>query len=284
MHRIFRTAPVLLCALTTASILYAHEEPPKTLAERMEYERHRKLIAAGHVQTETVWTMNESGERKKQLVTRYDRNGNAIEQIAFGPDSAPTVRVLSHYTLEHLVFEQIVIAGHDTEKTAFTYLAPRIIAAATEYAPSGYVRGRLVYTYTDTVITAAKTDSLDAPVYTMYYRYPPGTEHRQMTEAVQVDAGGRQTTRIRNVFNGEHRTEKRVYGSADTLEFTFLYAYTAQGEFDTITRRLAGGTIAYERRYRYAADGLLERITEFDGAGAVRSTLVYEYDRYDSGR
>jgi hypothetical protein len=279
---LYRTAILLAAVFLGPSALRAHEEPPKTVKERMEYERHRKQIAAAGISIETVWRKTDAGERKKQLVTRYDRNGNAVEQSAFAEDSIPTVSVISHYTQEHVIFEQTVIAGTDTEKTQFTFLAPRIVASALDFAPTGYLRSRLTYTYSDTLIIAAKTDSLDNPVYTIFYRYPEGTDHGDLSEARQVDATGRQTTRIRNLYSDGVRIEKQVYDSRDSLDCTFLYTYTASQELETLTRRMVDGTVASERRYRYAPDGTLESIVDHDAAGAVRSTLLYEYDRYDN--
>jgi hypothetical protein len=274
----------LLLLLTSlafgSSLLAAHEEPPKTVKERMEQERHRKRVAAARIRTETVWKLVGESGKVKQLVTRYDRSGNAVEQFAFASDTIPSVRVLSHYTPEHVVYEQIVMAGSDTEKTAFTYLAPRIVAAATEFTPAGFVRGRLTYSYTDTLITASKTDSLDMPVYTIYYRYPEGTDAGEMAEARQVDASGALTTRIHNVYRGSVRMEKQVFNSRDSLDFTFLYTYTPDGEFNTLTKQMPDRSVAYERRYSYGPDGILESITEHDATGTLRLTLMYEYERY----
>jgi hypothetical protein len=275
-----RQVSILTTLVLGSTLLSAREEPPKTMKERMQLERHRKQIVAAHIKTETVWKIAGRERRTRQLVTRYNRNGDAVEQTAFAADTVPAVRILSHYTPEHLVYEQIVIAGTDTEKTAFTYLAPRIVATATEFSPAGYVRGRLTYTYTDSLITASKVDSLDAPVYTMFYRYPEGTEHGALTDVRQVDANGKQVTRVTNVYRGELRAEKRVYTSRDSLDFRFLYAYTPAGEFNTLTKTMADGSVAYERRYRYGPDGMVESITEHDATGALRLTLMYEYERY----
>ncbi len=275
-------ALVVFLSLSAPVALRAHEEPPKTLAERMEYERHRKQIMAAGIRTETVWKTPAGGERRRQLWTLYDRNGNPIEQHSFAGDSV-TVRVLSRFSEENLLFEQIVIAGRDTERTAFAYLAPRIVASAVDYAPSGTVRARLVYSYSDTLITAVKTDSLDAPVYTLAYRYAPGTGQRLLMEAVQTDAGGNRMTLVRNVYDGDRRTEKRVFRSADTLEYSFHYTTTPAGDPLTITRRLPGGATVFQRRYAYAAEGIVDSIMEYDGDGVLRSTLTYTYERFGTG-
>jgi hypothetical protein len=281
VHMIIPRSTMLVSLLLFGSMLLsAREEPPKTLKERLEQDRHRKQLMAAHIKTETVWRIAGAEARTRQLVTRYDRNGNPVEQTAFAADTVPAVRVYSHYTPEHLVYEQIVIAGTDTAKTAFTYLAPRIVATATDFSPAGYVRSRLTYTYADTLITAAKVDSLEAPVYTICYSYPDGTAQGELFTIRQTDASGRPVQSVTNVYRGNLRTEKQVYNARDSLEFSFLYTYTPAGEFKTLTKRLADGTVAYERRYHYARDGILESVTEHDAGGALRSTLLYEYERY----
>jgi|WetSurMetagenome_2_1015567.scaffolds.fasta_scaffold213416_2 hypothetical protein len=275
-----RYATMLSLFLITPSVLSAHEEPPKTIKERLERDRHRKQVMAAHIKTETVWRISETRTRTRQLRTLYDRNGNPVEQTAFAADTVPAVRVYSHYTLENIPYEQVVIAGADTEKTAFTYLAPRIVATATDFTPSGYVRGRLTYTYTDTLITAKKVDSLDAPAYSILYSYPEGTAQGELGGVRQLDANGRLVQRVANVYSGTLRTEKQVFNAQDSLDFTFLYTYTPAGEFRTLTKQLADGTVAYQRRYHYAKDGMLESVTEHDAAGVLKATLRYEYERY----
>ena len=277
-----RTVQLVTLFVLGAASLFAHEEPAKTIKERMEHERHRRKTVARKIRVETLWKVTGS-TRSRQLITLFDRNGNPVEETAFGPDSLPTARVLSNYTPEHILFQKTVIAVGDTERTAFTFLPSRLVAAATDFSPSGYARSLLEYLYTDTLIVATKSDSMGAPVYRILYRYPQGTAYGVMTEARQEDASGQQVLRMRNVYQGELRTAKLVYDGRDSLDYTFLYVYTEDGDLDTITKQLANGTTVYQRRYHYAPDGGLQSIAERDAGGVLRLLLEYEYERYGEG-
>lgn len=275
-----RTIAVLICVMTGISFARAHEEPPKTIRERMEREHHRKQTAAAHLKSETVWKVSGS-TRIRLLFTRFDRSGNALEETVFADDGSVSMRSVYSYTDEHVRFQQVAFTAADTERTAFTFIAPRLIATATDFAPTGYARSRLEYAYSESEINAVKYDSLDAVLYRIRYFYPDGMEKGLMTGARQEDAEGNQTLRIVNIYEGERRTEKQVFNARDSLAHTFLYSYTADGEFDTIVKRMADGTTAFRRLYRYEPDGILGSVAEYDAGGVLRQTLEYVYERFD---
>lgn len=269
---------VLACLLLCAEPAAGHEEPPKTLQERLEQYAQRKKTAAHRLLTETVWK-HADGKRTRLHETRFDADGNAAEITLYDADGAVALRTVNRYTADNLLWEQIAVSPADTERTVFSYTSAGLIASATDFAPSGFARSRLEYEYADTLITVVKYDSSDMNVYRIRYHYPGGTETGIMTGARQEDGWEEQMLRIENEYVGGLRTAKRVFNAADSLDYTFLYTYRPDGEFDSIVKRTSDGATAFTRRYRYAADGLLESIIEYDAAGAVRMVLESTYER-----
>jgi hypothetical protein len=258
----------------------AQGEPPKTMSERLEMEKQRKKIIAARVMSEKIWKIDSTGSKTLLRIVQYDRDGMAVHIRSLDGNGTPTLDIALRYTQEHVPFERLVIAANDTVRTAFTLLGPRLVSRAAEFASTGYLRFSTDYSYTDTLITAAKTDSLGAPVHTTLYRYPGGVREGELEETIQLDGAGERIMRATCVYDSGRVKEKRVFGFGDVPEERLVYGYTSHGDLLTIMRYREDGTTISARSFSYRNDGLLERIVDRDGDGTIRETYVSEYEHY----
>ena len=262
----------------------AHEEPSKTAAELTEDAEERAQMSRLGIAAQEVWVIKaETGDDSTRWYeNRYDRDGNLVEQVVFG--DVGQSRSVSLYDHNGAWFEEMSYRGDSLEdRTVFVYNEDGLIRRIASHDRRGDVMGRLDYDYLpdDGLIAATKHGSGDSLQYTLVYRYEPGGTYRQQLGAVKSDADGSQIMRVANLFGGDLRSRKDVFGPDDELLYWFTYTYTADREFEEIVKRLPGDTVALIQRYVYDEDGLIASVTETDADGAVLRTIYYRYRHFE---
>jgi hypothetical protein len=264
----------------------AHEEPPKTAAERAEKLAQRQLMVTCRIQTQHLWVTrsqsgSEAGAETAFLTNRFNESGDLVEQVVH--DSASAERSVSFYDesgtwLEELTSKDGVLA----ERTVFLYGEDALVRAVLVYDGDGRLAESLRYERrpsSDTILVV-KRDGADSLQYTIDYRFEPGSDWTRQIEATQRDAKGAILTRVRNLFQSGRRITKEVYGPNGALTHSFSYDYQPGGNYSEIVRRSPAGTIVSRQAYTYHADGLPDTVTDVDASGAVTRRLRYSYERF----
>lgn len=265
----------------------AHEEPPKTEAERAEQMKRRNLFATRRVEKQHLWIL-QPGERNPAaetalLTNRFNEAGDLIEQIVH--DSARAERSISVYDndgtwLEETTFKQ----NGDMERAVFVYGDDGLIRIILVFDARGDQMESLRYDRrpaSDSILVE-KRDMNANPIYSIQYAYELGSALSRQTEAIQRGADGELKIRTRNVFEGGRRIAKEIYSADGTLSSVFSYAYAPNGDVAEIVRRSPPGAALSRQVLEYRPDGLPSTITDYDGTGRITRNLTYSYEYFPS--
>ena len=259
----------------------AHDEPPKTVAERREQAERRQLFASLGVSEQHLFVTQpgvEGGNESLLLSNTFDREGNHLEQVVADP--AQSHRSVSLYGPDGTwLSEDTWREGKLSERTSFTYddegLVRRIV---TEDLEAG-TREELIYELAPSrdEIVVTKTAATGEHQYVIRYVYEPGSGLERMVEAIQSEADGKLRTRTRQTCAAGRRRTKEVYGADGALAWTFTYDTTPDGDFAQVTRSGPDGAVVSRQVYTYRPDRLPATVTDQDATGAVTRLLRYEY-------
>lgn len=284
-------APVFLALLGLAVFLQparAHEEPPKTAAEREDWLKRRGLFAARKVKAQHLRVFQPgapeaAGEGNALLTNRYSEQGDLTEQVVHDPARAQ--RSVSLYDgngtwLEELTYKSDRLA----ERTIFLYGQEGLIRTIQVFDPEGLATETLHYDHRPAadLILLEKRDRGGALVYSIQYSFEPGGAFARQVEAVQKGAGGELRARTRNAFEAGRRVTKEVDSPEGTLAHVFFYTYTAAGDFKEIVRRSPAGEVISRQVFEYRPDGLPAKVTDSDAAGKTTRVLSYSYEFFPS--
>jgi hypothetical protein len=276
--------------LFSVSSLQAHDEPVKTAAEKTEREKARLKMERLSIDSQEIWvvTPRDSGKANDSTLyvrNGYDRGGNLTEQWVFeGGDSALSLSLYDkgNEWLEEVSFQNDTLV----DRTVFIYDHSGLIEQIRDYDNQGRIAERLDYSrpaYED-VIYVEKRNASDSLVYTILYTYEPGGEFKRLLETRQSNPDGSLMIKARNRFNHDFRIEKRVYGKDDSLSHSFSYTYTASVKFDRIVKRTTDDKVVTTQSFEYRDDGLVSKMIEYDGFGAIKRTLCYSYRSFNTSR
>jgi hypothetical protein len=284
------TLIVVLFSIIAAVTVQSHDEPPKTVQERIEQERARVKTSAPGIERQHVWVIKpgksgQAADSSLWYTNRYDRGGSLLEQTV--SDTSGNMRSVSFYDNDNVWLEELSYVGNSLDdRTVFVYDSDSLISIIMSYDNSGRITGRLDYQYSteNQTIAVTKRGPLDSLQYRILYTFEPGTNFRHQIEVVQTNADGSLRTRVQNQYMEDRRAKKLVFGSDGRLTHSFSYTYTPQGDFSEIIKRTANDSIAFRQNFQYTSDGLLSSIIELDQSGLVTRTLRYFYDYFERVR
>jgi hypothetical protein len=283
-----RVAAALMAAAILALLLVvptiparAHDEPPKTPAERREQAERRHLFASLGVSEQHLFVTRpgvEGGAEALLLSNTFDRDGNHLEQVVGDPAQAQ--RSVSRYAPDgDWLTEETWREGKLSERTTFINddegLVRRIVSEDLETGTREELTYELAPAHDEIVVT--KTAATGERLYVIRYLYEPGSGLERMIEAIQSEADGKLRTRTRQIYEAGRRRTKEVHGADGALAWTFTYDTTPDGAFAQITRRGPDGAVVSTQVYTYRPDGLPATVTDHDATGAVSRVLRYEY-------
>jgi hypothetical protein len=283
-------ARAALFALISATITTAHDEPPKTMRERAEQEQTREKMRSLGVKSQTISVIKTAGsdgvaDSSRWLTNEYDQAGNRVKQTVY--DTSGVTRSISVFDdrsswLEELTF----VDDYLRDRTVFLYDRHGLISHVFSYDDLGELTGRLDYTYssTDPNVFIEKRNQRDSLLYSILYRYEPGSDFRRQVDAVQTGGSGSPVVKVENEYILDKRSRKSVLDPDGKLTHTFSYTYTPGGDLSEVVKRLADDSIAFRQGYQYTQEGLLSVITERDGSGAVKRRLCYAYEFFRGDR
>ncbi len=282
----------LLCALVLISlfagmnIVSAHEDPPKTKAERNNAEELRQLYRDSKVRKVFCFKY-EYSQGVQQLPkirlneSTYDTNGCMVERLLWRNDSVIS-RELRFFN-DNLQLSSVLDFKDGkmyTRVERYEYTPEGLISQVMDMSAQSKLLGSLDYLYDAgrKLIVAEKTDSAGKVEYSVEYLYSPSLSTGLCTAVVQKNSKGEQLLRVENKYDGDGlRTEKRVFSATDKLDYYFAYTYTGSGKLSEIVKYNAEGKRMEGDRYAYNDAGFLISVTSYNELNEVSGMLEYVY-------
>jgi hypothetical protein len=284
--RVHLAAAILVLAIVPIVTL-AHDEPPKTPAERRDQAERCALYAAAGVQTQQLFVSRpaqDGGAESLLLTNTFDRAGHHLEQVVVDPAQAQ--RSVSRYGNDGAwLDEETWREGKLSERTAFKYDPHGCVTLITNEDLETGAREQLRYAPESggDAIRVTKTDSTGATLYTLVYRYEPGSGLARLVEAEQREGDGSLRLRTRQTWADGRRRTKEVHGADGALTWSFTYEYTPHGDVAQITRHNPAGAIVWRQVHTYRPDRLPDTVTDFGADGAVTRVSRYAYGFFAGG-
>ncbi|MBM4130900.1 hypothetical protein FJ250_07700, partial [bacterium] len=248
-------AAALFVLSLAPALALAHDEPPKTVAERQEQADRCALHAACRVQTQQLFVTRpgQDGDAEALFLTNtFDRAGHHLEQVVVDPAQAQ--RSVSRYDDSgNWLDEETWREGKLSERNTFAYDAQGCVTLITSEDLETGAREFLRYEpdHGGDAIRVTKTDSAGVTLYTIVYRYEPGSALGRLVAAEQ-----REGVRTTQTWQDGRRHTKDVFGADGTLSWSFTYEYTAAGDLAQITRRDPAGAIVSRQVHAWRPDRL----------------------------
>jgi hypothetical protein len=278
---------VILLALLLSVTLYAHEEPSKTLYEKQQKEKTRKRIKDSGIIQSTAWKYTPVDgklpeEGSKYLVQEYDENGNLSAVEAYKEDTL-SLRVEYTFDKDHNMLTDTDLSpqGVVLEKNVFTYNPAGCVLSGEGFDGSGRVSGRFTIDLDAagralTFIKYRQHDSLD---YRLVYSYAGHPDSSDYSEAAKYGADGMLLLQVKKIHDEKGNIlEKTVMGPDQAVMHSFYYAYTPDGQFARITRKLAGGTPDWTDEYTYDQQGNCMEVKSYDAGNNLKTVIRYTYE------
>lgn len=282
-----RLAVALLALVCMPNPAPAHDEPPKTLAERQEQADRCALFAACRVQTQQLFVARpgqDGGAEALFLTNTFDGAGHHLEQVVVDPAQAQ--RSVSRYDDDgNWLDEETWREGRLSERTSFSYDPQGRVTLITSEDLEAGVRELLRYEPEpggDT-IRVTKTDSVGATLYTIVYRYEPGSALARLAAAEQREADGSLRVRTAQAWQDGRRRTKDVYGADGSLSWSFTYEYNVAGDLSVVTRRDPAGAVVSRQVHTYRPDRLPDTVTDHGADGAITRVNRYAYRFFAGG-
>lgn len=279
-------AGLLVLALAPAPAP-AHDEPPKTTAERQEQADRCALFAAAGVQVQQLFVARpgqDGGDESLFLTNTFDRAGRHLEQVVVDPAQAQ--RSVSRYADDGTwLDEETWREGRLSERTTFTHDAQGCVTLITSEDLEAGVRAFLRYGPEPggDAIRVTKTDATGAVLYTIVYRYEPGSALGRLVAAEQREADGSLRVRTTQAWQDGRRRTKDVYGADGAPSWSFTYEYNAAGDLSVVTRRDPAGAVVSRQVHTYRRDRLPDTVTDHGADGAVTRVTRYAYGFFTGG-
>lgn len=272
---------VSIALALASSLALAHDEPPKTVAERQDQADRCALFAACRVQTQQLFVTRpgqDGGAEALFLTNTFDSAGHHLEQVVVDPAQAQ--RSLSRYDdAGNWLDEETWREGKLSERTAFAYDAQGCVTLITSEDLETGAREFLRYQPDPAAdsIRVTKTDSTGATLYTLVYRYEPGSALGRLVAAEQREADGSLRLRTTQAWQDGRRRTKDVFGADGSLSWSFTYEYNAAGDLSQVTRRGPAGAVVSRQVYTYRPDRLPDTVTDHGADGTVTRVSRYAY-------
>jgi hypothetical protein len=260
----------------------AHIEPPKTLSEKLKMEVAYAKKASAGVKECLVKNINIDGKEvpivhyfydclgREERMFLYDSEGEIEAHVIQVYDASGNLVLDADRSPEGLLKEMNVL-GYDDEGLIWTI---------TSYDSAWMMSGKLSYEIRPETseVFVTKINRENSPEYSISYQYESSIDDGNCIEIIQNDAQGMLKIRVENEFNTNGlRTKKHIYNTENELSYSFLYTYTENGDFATITQVDAEEKVIRTDRYTYNEKGFVSHLTVVKADGTVSAERVYDY-------
>ncbi len=290
MYKLFSTLLALFFFLLFVTIGTAHEEPAKTLKEKIAKKKAADIIVKSNVRSCTSWNYkveagNISNDSSKSIIMEYDRLGNLSKISAYKNDSL-TESVEYTYSNSGDMLTDIDYApdGSVTEKNIYTYdNEGRVLFGECRNRDDKFI-SKFKYTHDakDSSITFSKIKLNDSLEYSILYKYQGNYDSSDFVEATKFDSLGKQILNVRNIFNERNLLEqKTVIGLTDASSYTFFYTYNESEQLIEVKKVGTNGKLEWKRITTYDMNGNRFELRSYDDNSTLLSCTKYTYTYFN---
>jgi hypothetical protein len=282
---------LILSLFLTVLYVNAHEEPPKTISEKLKNESTSLKFRDNKIRKCIIWKMgvtdnriNLSKQQKEQEVI-YDEYGNIAQKTNF------------HY-FENQQFEYVTVFKYDSlfnmiSKTEFDSKNEIISKILYEYDNAGRVKTQLNYTASgkldskfdfrilndENTLLFTKHKPLDSVEYQIFYQYETRVDEGNNIEIIKQTNQGELLLRVENIFDNEGmRLLKRIFDENNQLINYFSYDYyIGSHEFKEIINYSSENKLLSKTQYILNHMGLVSGLISMDINNELKSVYIYEY-------
>lgn len=285
-----KTISILAFLFAFSLIISAHEEPSKTMFEKMQKEKNMKRISNSKIKKATTWKYEVidgkiTDTKSIAIVQEYNKAG-ALTAIEAYKNDSPELRV--EYSLDDksniLTDTDFSPEGKILEKNVYKYddegrLMSGIWFDENNMQQEGFVIEKSSDKKTIFFIKYKSGDSID---YKLEYKYGDDYDRSDYLEANKYDRDKNILMHVEKKYNQYGlAVEKSIFGSDMGLMYSFFYEYDNNGNVVKMSKKLADGTIEWQDEYINDKSGNCLEINSFDAAGLLQSNIKYVYEYFE---
>jgi hypothetical protein len=287
--RISRASVIIAIILLYVAVVYAHEEPAKTLKEKADRRKAQEKTFASKIKSLTAWNyvvQNDSiGELKsKTIVQEYDTIGNFIGISAFKNDTL-NERAVYRYTEGGDLSgdEDYSSRGQLLEHNIYRYDGEGRVVSGESRNNTNLLTGRFEYTRdrNGSVIEFRKFKMDGSVDYTIKYMYDENCDSVDVAVAVKYDSAGKQALKVENKYDTRRQLiEKHVTDNDDASTFTYYYGYDKKDNLVEVRKIMKGGKTDWRKVYAYDFSGNRIEVQSYNDTDVLQSYQKYSYEYY----
>jgi len=284
-----RTITIILAVyllLVSLQSIYSHEEPPKTISEKLQKDKAKIRIKSQGIKTINVYKYSDPSSDVKSsrylyLKNSYDDNGNMTSIKRYNADGKMTDE-------EKYIFSSIGnmtgdiyfdSTGTEAESSEYTFDSLGCVKNAINFS-EGKKESEFYYNKSGSenvlqfkkILPDGKTD------YIINYVYEGDIEAGKMVKAVKLTETGDTLQKVENEYdvNGFIKIRK-VFMNGKDLSYTYFYINSYSGEPIEIRKILQNEEIEYIQNFKYDLNYNLIEIIVKNNGGFIKARTEYEY-------
>jgi YD repeat-containing protein len=281
---------IVLGIMINIFLVFAHEEPAKTLKEKLEKEKSRIEIIENEITSLTVWKYEildnkpDLISKEKFLTTLYDTSGNISEMHFFKADDTLDYKVIFGYDENNNMITDTDYNPDGTiaQRIEYMYDENGRVKEQINYLSSGAIDSKFTYDIDKDgdILLFNKYKPLDSIEYQIIYKYNGSVDNGNNIEIVKQKPDGDLLLRVENIFNDENqRVQKRIFDENNRLLYYFEYSYfDHSNRFSSITKLSSENLPISETIYTLNEYGFIETVKTMDNFGGILSFSRYEYN------
>lgn len=280
---------LIITLIDVYSLLFAHEEPKKTLWEKNKAQVSCEKIKNAKVKTITRWNYvieknSTKGPRKKNLIQEYDQHGRNVFTYLIKNDTITQSAAHIYDNDGDLVADfDFNNSGIVNMSTIFIYDTAGRVKRGYTYNNSGKLINRYEYGYyaDQNKIVFIKYDNQDSVEYTIDYNYSQNYDISDYKSAIKRSRDGIELIYVEKIFDqNDLLIEKKVNQYEHKNFFSYKYDYNIDGSLNKITKLNKAGEVETITYYTYNYNGLLALIKTTDKHDKLISLFEFEYEYY----
>ncbi len=285
-----RLALIITGILIYSFVLYAHEEPAKTIKEKEKKEQDRKEIQQNKIASCTVWKHSisnnklESELNEKFLIVLYDTKGNISEMQVYKSNDTLDYKVVFKYDENNNMITDTDFNPDGTivENIEYKYDEFGRVLEQLNFEEDGKVDSEFTYISDNNnkTVTLNKYLPNDVIEYQIIYKYEGSIDQGNNVEIIKQKPTGELIMRVENIFEKNNlRLQKKIFDENNQLMYYFEYSYFGNGDkFSTITKYSPDNQVKSKTIYTLNEIGFTDTVKVVDESGKVLSFSSYEYE------
>lgn len=276
----------IIFLLWSFSFLLAHQEPPKTLKEKDNYEIAKSRIVNSEIKKITTWNyeiVDGNLTQKKEMISvqEYDLSGNIISIEEYKNDSLQRIVRYTYDDFDNLIYD--IDYSPDNvilEKNIFQYDSEGRVISGQSYEKDVLTSNfKFIQAYDKKSITFVKLTNNDSIDYIIIYSYSDDYDLSDYLDASKYDTQNNLQLRAENKFNSLGQRSEKILRDTDLKElYRFLYEYDENGNWTKITKKNSDGVVDSYTTYSYDENGNVTEMKDYDSNDKLKRFIEYEFE------